>query len=150
MSQVPFEVLESLSSNKALFNLILENYPNLMLCRSSSVNQVNNIPSAGKDLDIWISNGGHRPDTPPLVMKMKLKQSKKANSMDSGVMSPLESQANSPPPIYTAENSPERQPKAHPSMLKRQFSTTQNSYLKSLPYHRLVDSYTVLINLIID
>lgn len=146
MSQVPFEVLESLSSNKALFNLILENYPNLMLCRSSSVNHVNNIPSMGKDLDIRMSNGDHRPNIPPLVMKMKLKQSKKTNSMDSGVMSPQDSPAISLPLTYTAENSPERQPKAHPPLLRRQFSTTQNSYLKSLPYHRSVDSYTVLIN----
>lgn len=137
--KVPFEVLESLSSNKTLFNLILENYPNLLLCRSSSVSQVNNT-SVGKDLPdtrtIYNKGNGFRSDTPPLVMKMKLKQSKKSNSMGSGVISPLESQAISPPQTYTADNSPERQPKAHHSMLKRQFSTTQNSYLKSLPYHR--------------
>lgn len=137
--KVPFEVLESLSTNKTLFNLILENYPNLLLCRSSSVSQVNNA-SAGKDsLDTRTVNnkvGGLRSDTPPLVMKMKLKQSKKSNSMGSDGMSPLESQVISPPQTYTADNSPDRQPKPHPSMLKRQFSTTQSSYLKSLPYHR--------------
>ncbi|XP_022176535.1 monocarboxylate transporter 14-like isoform X2 [Myzus persicae] len=136
--KVPFEVLESLSSNKTLFNLILENYPNLLLCRSSSVSQVNNA-SVGKDLSdtrTVLNKGGLRSDSPPLVMKMKLKQSKKSNSMGSGVISPLESQVISPPQTYTADNSPERQPKAHHSMLKRQFSTTQSSYLKSLPYHR--------------
>ncbi|KAL5245409.1 hypothetical protein ACI65C_012819 [Semiaphis heraclei] len=137
--KVPFEVLESLSSNKTLFNLILENYPNLLLCRSSSVSQMNN-SSVSKDLSdtrtVYNKGSGLRPDSPPLVMKMKLKQSKKANSMGSGVISPLESQAISPPQTYTADNSPERQPKAHHSMLKRQFSTTQSSYLKSLPYHR--------------
>lgn len=68
-------------------------------------------------------------------MTMKLKQSKKNNSMGSGVLSPMESQAISSPQAYTADNSPERQPKAN-HMLKRQFSTTQNNYLKSLPYHR--------------
>ncbi|CAI6350311.1 unnamed protein product [Macrosiphum euphorbiae] len=137
--KVPFEVLESLSSNKTLFNLILENYPNLLLCRSSSVSQVNNA-SVGKDLSdtrtVYNKGNGLRSDSPPLVMKMKLKQSKKSNSMGSGVISPLESQAISPPHTYTADNSPERHPKAHHSMLKRQFSTTQSSYLKSLPYHR--------------
>ncbi|XP_060849164.1 uncharacterized protein LOC132928483 isoform X2 [Rhopalosiphum padi] len=137
--KVPFEVLESLSSNKTLFNLILENYPNLLLCRSSSVSQVNNA-SLGKDPSdtrtVNNKGSGLRSDTPPLVMKMKLKQSKKSNSMGSGGMSPLESQAVSPPQTYTADNSPERQHKPHPSMLKRQFSTTQNSYFKSLPYHR--------------
>ncbi|XP_025423795.1 monocarboxylate transporter 12-B-like isoform X2 [Sipha flava] len=134
--KVPFEVLESLSSNKVLFNLILENYPNLLLCRSSSVNQVSN-PSAGKDNSSGCKGAHHRSDTPPLVMKMKLKQSKKSDSMGSGVISPLESQTcTSPPQTYTADNSPERQPKAHHSMLKRQMSTTQSSFLKSLPYHR--------------
>lgn len=141
MPQVPFEVLESLSSNKTLFNLILENYPNLLLCRSSSVSQLN-IASADKDpSDIPLvgnKDGVRRSDTAPLIMKMKLKQSKKQNSMGSGIISPLESHATSPPQTYTADNSPERQPKAHHSMLKRQFSTTQNSYLKSLPYHRSV------------
>ncbi|XP_027849738.2 uncharacterized protein LOC114129261 isoform X2 [Aphis gossypii] len=137
--KVPFEVLESLSTNKTLFNLILENYPNLLLCRSSSVNQVNNASASKDSSDAKTVNnkvGGLRSDTPPLVMKMKLKQSKKSNSMGSDGMSPLESQAISPPQTYTADNSPDRQPKPHPSMLKRQFSTTQSSYLKSLPYHR--------------
>ena len=34
--QVPLEVLESLSSNSRLYNVILENYPSLLLCRSLS------------------------------------------------------------------------------------------------------------------
>lgn len=162
VQQVPFEVLESLSSNKALFNLILENYPNLLLCRSNSVNHLTNVvPSAGKDTDGRTSDDDddhrqyhhqhhnhhhyqqqhhqHWSDTPPLVMKMKLKQSKKSNSMGSGVVSPLDSHATSPPLTYTADNSPERQPRAHHAVLKRQCSTTQSSYLKSLPYHRSVD-----------
>lgn len=104
------------------------------------MSQVNNA-SVGKDLSdtrTVLNKGGLRSDSPPLVMKMKLKQSKKSNSMGSGVISPLESQVISPPQTYTADNSPERQPKAHHSMLKRQFSTTQSSYLKSLPYHRSV------------
>lgn len=137
-SQVPFEVLESLSANKALFNLILENYPNLLMCRSSSANQVNKPDrpdTAGSRTSCKAGGCGNRSDTPPLVMKMKLKQSKKSGSMGSGVLSPLDSQvAVSPPHTYTADNSPERHPKAH--HLKRQFSTTQSSYLKSLPYHR--------------
>lgn len=142
--KVPFEVLESLSSNKTLFNLILENYPNLLLCRSSSVNQMNNVGKAQPEGRMSSNNkgsttAGHRPETPPLVMKMKLKQSKKCNSMGSGVLSPLESLATSPPQNCTADNSPERHPmKPHQSTLKRQFSTTQSSYLKSLPYHRSV------------
>lgn len=150
LSQIPFEVLESLSTNKTLFNLILENYPNLLLCRSSSVSQVNNASAGNDSSDTKTVNNkvsGLRSDTPPLVMKMKLKQSKKSNSMGSDGMSPLESQTISPQQTYTADNSPDRQPKPHPSMLKRQFSTTQSSYLKSLPYHRLVVRFIIACKL---
>lgn len=41
--KVPLEVLESLSSNSRLYNVILENYPSLLLCRSLS----------DKKLDDW-------------------------------------------------------------------------------------------------
>ncbi|XP_014214192.1 uncharacterized protein LOC106643536 isoform X2 [Copidosoma floridanum] len=34
--KVPLEVLESLSSNSRVYNVILENYPSLLLCRSAS------------------------------------------------------------------------------------------------------------------
>lgn len=43
--KVPLEVLESLSSNKRVYNLILENYPSLLMCRSLSDNgKLNTIP----------------------------------------------------------------------------------------------------------
>jgi hypothetical protein len=39
------EVLESISSNKRVYNLILENYPSLLMCRSLSDNgKLNTIP----------------------------------------------------------------------------------------------------------
>uniref|UniRef100_A0A1B6DDB5 Major facilitator superfamily (MFS) profile domain-containing protein n=1 Tax=Clastoptera arizonana TaxID=38151 RepID=A0A1B6DDB5_9HEMI len=63
--RVPIEVLESLSSNKQMFNVILENYPNLLSCRS-------------------ISDHGrlHLTDSPttrvPVVMSMRLKPTKKS------------------------------------------------------------------------
>jgi len=45
ISQVPLEVLESLSSNKRVYNLILENYPSLLMCRSLSDNaKMNTVP----------------------------------------------------------------------------------------------------------
>ena len=45
MSQVPLEVLESLSSNKRVYNVILENYPSLLMCRSLSDNgKLNTVP----------------------------------------------------------------------------------------------------------
>ncbi|PNF33024.1 hypothetical protein B7P43_G16380 [Cryptotermes secundus] len=45
--KVPLEVLESLSSSKRVYNLILENYPSLLLCRSLSDNgKLNAIPES--------------------------------------------------------------------------------------------------------
>jgi hypothetical protein len=47
MSQVPLEVLESLGSNKRVYNVILENYPSLLMCRSLSDNgKLNTIPES--------------------------------------------------------------------------------------------------------
>ncbi|XP_050540182.1 uncharacterized protein LOC126904884 isoform X2 [Daktulosphaira vitifoliae] len=131
--KVPFEVLESLSSNKRLFNVILENYPNLLLCRSNSVYQLNRSSPKDGNYNESTSKSDQQSGTPPLVMTMKLKQSKKNSLMGSGAMLPLESQITSPPQTYTTYNSPDRPFKP---MLKRQFSSIQSSYLKSLPYHR--------------
>lgn len=45
--KVPLEVLESLSSNKRVYNLILENYPSFLMCRSLSDNgKLNTIPES--------------------------------------------------------------------------------------------------------
>ncbi|XP_021938481.1 uncharacterized protein LOC110839018 isoform X2 [Zootermopsis nevadensis] len=45
--KVPLEVLESLGSNKRVYNVILENYPSLLMCRSLSDNgKLNTIPES--------------------------------------------------------------------------------------------------------
>lgn len=86
---MPLEVLESLSSNKRLFNVVLENYPSLLLCRSSSLNNLNKSPV----------ESGSGPTRVPVTMSMRLKQAKKAvaaaitspgatSPPTSGVMSP--------------------------------------------------------------
>lgn len=44
---MPLEVLESLSSNKRVYDVILENYPSLLMCRSLSDNgKLNTIPES--------------------------------------------------------------------------------------------------------
>jgi hypothetical protein len=44
---VPLEVLQSLSSNKRVYNFILQNYPSLLMCRSLSDNgKLNVIPES--------------------------------------------------------------------------------------------------------
>lgn len=151
--KVPLEVLESLSSNKRLFNVVLENYPSLLLCRSSSLNTLNKSPVESV------------PARVPVTMSMRLKQAKKAVTAaitsptgasatppESGVMSPASDPAGVPllsecevkPQIL---KSPVKQPKSiltkpPPSdslpWLKRQFSvnTPPQHYLKNIRVHR--------------
>ncbi|KAE8737829.1 hypothetical protein FOCC_FOCC016703 [Frankliniella occidentalis] len=150
---VPLEVLESLSSNKRLFNVVLENYPSLLLCRSTSLNTLNKSPVESV------------PARVPVTMSMRLKQAKKAVTAaitsptgasatppESGVMSPASDPAGVPllsecevkPQIL---KSPVKQPKSiltkpPPSdslpWLKRQFSvnTPPQHYLKNIRVHR--------------
>ncbi|KAJ8679658.1 hypothetical protein QAD02_015445 [Eretmocerus hayati] len=61
--KVPLEVLESLSSNSRLYNVILENYPSLLLCRSAS----------DKNLD---EPNGDANNKSGVTMSMRLKQAK--------------------------------------------------------------------------
>lgn len=150
--KVPLEVLESLSSNKRLFNVVLENYPSLLLCRSSSLSNMNKTPIESV------------PTRVPVTMSMRLKQAKKAVAAaitspgagpttppTSGVMSPTSDPAGVP---LLSQNdikpqvvrSPVKQPKSilakpPPSdkpWLKRQFSvnTPPQHYLKNIRVHR--------------
>lgn len=59
--RVPLEVLEKLSSNKRLYNVILENYPSLLSCRSTS----------DKGLDKIMEEVNTRV---PVTMNLKLKK----------------------------------------------------------------------------
>lgn len=60
--QVPIEVLELLSRNKKLYNVIVHNYPSLLLSRSSS-------------LDNTLDNIKNEPtDRVPITFNMKLKK----------------------------------------------------------------------------
>ncbi|XP_024942063.1 uncharacterized protein LOC107268973 isoform X2 [Cephus cinctus] len=59
--KVPLEVLESLSGNSRLYNVILENYPSLLLCRSSS----------DKKLD---DSSGEVANKSGVTMSMRIKQ----------------------------------------------------------------------------
>lgn len=62
---MPFEVLEHLSSNTRLYNVILENYPSLLTCRSTSEKGLNNIDSLKNTARV------------PVTFSMKLKKTKK-------------------------------------------------------------------------
>nr|CAD7395849.1 unnamed protein product [Timema cristinae] len=69
---VPLEVLESLSANHRVFNMVLENYPSLLMCRSLS--------DSSK-----INNFSHEPTVSvpvPVVMSMKVQVT--TNPLDTG------------------------------------------------------------------
>ncbi|XP_020292517.1 monocarboxylate transporter 14-like isoform X2 [Pseudomyrmex gracilis] len=66
--KVPLEVLESLLSNSKLYNVILENYPSLLLCRSVSDKHLN-----GRD-SIHNSMGEICTNKSGVTMSMRLKR----------------------------------------------------------------------------
>ncbi|KAG5876022.1 hypothetical protein JTB14_009811 [Gonioctena quinquepunctata] len=64
---VPIEVLEQLSSNKKLYKIILENYPSLLLCRSTSDTGLNKLVEDGTLIE-----------RVPVTVCMKLKRQDKS------------------------------------------------------------------------
>ncbi|XP_057332650.1 uncharacterized protein LOC130672237 [Microplitis mediator] len=66
--KVPLEVLESLSTNSRLYNVILENYPSLVLCRSISDKNVDQSPT------------GDSSNKAGVTMSMRIKQAKEKNA----------------------------------------------------------------------
>lgn len=63
---MPIEVLEQLASNKKLYNIILENYPSLLLCRSTSDKDVNKLDENASQIE-----------RVPVTFSMKLKKEEK-------------------------------------------------------------------------
>lgn len=64
--QVPLEVIEQLSSNNKLYKVILENYPSLLACRSTSDKQLNKILEVNENTT-----------RVPVTFSMKLKKADK-------------------------------------------------------------------------
>ncbi|KAK0089960.1 hypothetical protein PV325_004437 [Microctonus aethiopoides] len=67
--KVPLEVLESLSANSRLYNVILENYPTLLLCRSISDKKLDESPTG----EITNKTG--------VTMSMRIKQATDKNTL---------------------------------------------------------------------
>lgn len=116
--QVPIEVLESLSSKRKMFDVILENYPSLLLCRSLSDQEL------------------HTTDAPttrvPLTMSMRLKPTKKVTSPVSENVPEGKGQICTAKQVKTCSPPIEALP-----MMRRQFSIKENShYLKNIKIHR--------------
>ncbi|XP_034937463.1 monocarboxylate transporter 9-like [Chelonus insularis] len=71
--KVPLEVLESLSANSRVYNVILENYPSLVLCRSMSDKKLEELSirettnKAGITMSMRIKQAKISNETPPIV-----------------------------------------------------------------------------------
>jgi hypothetical protein len=131
--QVPLEVLESLSSNKRVYNLILQNYPSLLMCRSLSDNgKLNSIPESSV--------------LPARVPVTAIKATRHAS--DDQVDTPLLEKhcPEDHKAIAIISRSPrssirkhDRHDSTHPASIKKQIcSATQSSphYLKNIRVHR--------------
>lgn len=154
--KVPLEVLEALSGNSRLYNIILENYPSLLYCRSTSDKGLNKIAEdATKALVTRV----------PLRMSVKVKRAASPPAMSQGPP-PYEPPTTStfqqvnegairqkkiPPkdipianddsvlqPLMESPNSVKRASPASPPWLQRQFSVNpkSNHYLKHIKLHR--------------
>ncbi|GLV44577.1 chaski [Carabus blaptoides fortunei] len=103
--KIPLEVLEALSANSRLYNVILENYPSLLLCRSTSDTGLNKI--AG--------------DTKALLARVPLKMSVKVKRAASP---PIMSQA---PPPYEPPVQQVNEPRAKNRVLPRDIQLAGDS-----------------------
>ncbi|KAL1497871.1 hypothetical protein ABEB36_008758 [Hypothenemus hampei] len=132
--KVPIEVLELLSRNKKLYNVILQNYPSLLHSRSSSVDNALNIV---KNEPI---------DRVPVTFNMKLKKEEKPfarkESNHTKNKSPLAHQASLPENHDISNPTTEQKatklpPNASFPRFKQQWSNPRHdSYFKNLKVHR--------------
>ncbi|KAJ8957426.1 hypothetical protein NQ318_004906 [Aromia moschata] len=126
--KVPIEVLEQLSANKKIYNIILENYPSLLLCRSSSDKGLNKL---AEDASLV--------DRVPVTFCMKLKKQDKPlvqqNSLPedpTGAQEPLmpndkKSKTSSPPPPRNL---------SFPRLKQRLEQAPRPHYFKNIKLHR--------------
>ncbi|XP_072152547.1 LOW QUALITY PROTEIN: uncharacterized protein [Bemisia tabaci] len=126
--KVPFEVLESLSNNKRVFNVILRNYPSLLMCRS--------ISDHGELSQK--SNGSRVPVTMSLKVKpRKIMSTEMSHSIDSTLKNGTIAERT---PIETQKQPPLRSDSAGSSgpKLKRQANVREHTvhYLKDIKIHR--------------
>lgn len=125
--KVPIEVLELLSRNKKLYNVIIQNYPSLLSSRSSSLDNILNT-----------TNHNESPQRVPVTFNMKLK---KEGKNDTGKPRPVhqaslpaDSEANQP--LMTSNNNKSKiTPNASFPRFKQQW-THHDSYFKNLKVHR--------------
>ncbi|XP_054282320.1 monocarboxylate transporter 14-like [Macrosteles quadrilineatus] len=149
--KVPLEVLESLKANQRLYNLIVENYPSLLLCRSISDHGHLNKAGMGE----VISTRVPVPVTMSVKVKPHAKKTEITSPLNDSVTQPLvpearevtvienkEEDATSPSEVGHRELKSRGVPPARVDSvpwLRRQFSLKENTnphYLKHIKVHR--------------
>lgn len=136
--KVPLEVLESLKANHRLYNLIVENYPSLLLCRSISdhgqLNKAGEVISARVPVPVTMS----------VKVKPQAKKSEATTPADSA-MQPLMAEAGrKASEAYVSVREVKSRGVPPPRVdsvpwLRRQFSLKENTnphYLKHIKVHR--------------
>ncbi|KAF5289772.1 hypothetical protein FQA39_LY03689 [Lamprigera yunnana] len=135
---VPLEVLEQLSANKRLYNVILENYPTLLSCRSTSDKGLNKIQEEVGAITARV----------PVRMSMKLKRADKQTSptkyreltknsmpIDNEVQQPLLTE-NDVKIIPKARVSPPPFKRVDSYILSRTCAPIPRHYLKNIKLHK--------------
>lgn len=129
--KVPLEVLQQLGSNKKLYNLILENYPSLLFCRSTSLKGINKMDDKAEIGPVRV----------PVTVSMKLKKAKPligaiSNDKNNGQL--VKSLDHTEPLLPTRINGPNVNilPRVNslPWILKKHVQ--QPGYLKNIKMHR--------------
>ncbi|KAJ8923171.1 hypothetical protein NQ315_001725 [Exocentrus adspersus] len=128
--KVPIEVLEQLSTNKKLYNVILENYPSLLSCRSTSDKGVNKLEE----------NSSHI-ERVPVTFSMKLKKEDKPNKAlvhqgslpeeHIAAMEPLMGEKKA-----KVQDSPPPRNASFPWLKQHLVQSQKQNYLKNLKFHR--------------
>ncbi|XP_030763158.1 monocarboxylate transporter 14-like [Sitophilus oryzae] len=124
--KVPLEVLELLSGNKKLYNVILQNYPSLLMSRSTSLdNTLNRI----KDAPI---------DRVPVTLNMKLKREVRPKLSEIHQVSLPENHEPLPEEPLMGYKNPRMPPNASFPRLKQAWHYTpkHDTYFKNLKVHR--------------
>lgn len=144
--KVPLEVLESLSSNKKVFNVILENYPSLLLCRSiSDHGRLNAHETVARHVPVTMSMRVK----PSKKEQQQQQQQQKQHSIDDQSVQPLlpDDKVSSPNKHYSKSGHQNHHHHHHPHVppradslpwLRRQFSMKENTnhYLRNIRMHR--------------
>ncbi|CAG9767258.1 unnamed protein product [Ceutorhynchus assimilis] len=137
--RVPFEVLELLSRNKKLYHVIIQNYPSLLLSRSSSIdNALNRVKNEPIDrVPVTFSMKLKKEDKPKVTIIEENKRVRTRSPLTQQVSLPESHDIPSMEPLIGTKQPKMRQNASFPKF-RQQFGNTirHDSYFKNLKVHR--------------